>query len=106
MRAIATTTEAAAALCADLARALGYPVQCTDLRGSPIDVWTTVYVEAIPHPTDLTRAAVPLDETIEGIADPTIAAAVAGGEELGAEWFPGPPAGGPPPPPPPFEGAP
>lgn len=75
-------------LCARISAALGYPVQCTTVDGTPLDLWTEHYVEPLLHPTDPARVAVPVDEAIREIDHPEVVAAVAAAVTLGAEWDP------------------
>lgn len=87
MRAVVLPAADASALCGRIASALGYPLQCTDVRGEPLPgVVTLLYVEPLAHPTDASIAAVPVDEVIESLAE--VAESVSGAVELGPEWDP------------------
>ena len=88
MIAVVLSPAAADLLCARISAALGYPVRCTTVDGTPLDMWTTRYVEPVPHPTDPTRAAVPVDDAIRSIQDDAVQTAVAAAVTLGAEWDP------------------
>lgn len=82
----------AAALCARIASALGYPRPGRDAvtgveRDDGVGA-TILWVEPLPHPSDPARAAVPMDATIAAIDDADVRAAVAAAVELGPEWDP------------------
>lgn len=88
MIAVVLTPAAADLLCARISAALGYPIRCADVHGTPLDLWTEHYVEPVPHPTDPTRAAVPVDDAIRGLEDEAVQAAVAAAVTLGPDWYP------------------
>lgn len=91
MIAYVATPAVAARLCASIASALGYPVPSRCAATGEIDPSapvTAFYVEPLLHPTDASRVAVPVDDSIRAIAHPEVVAAVAAAGELGAEWDP------------------
>lgn len=84
-----TTPVQARALCARIATLLGYPRDGVTLDGvATSDGMTMLHVEPREHPTDATKAAVPIDDVIADLVDPTVQAAVDLAGDLDATWEP------------------